>query len=291
MGTDIRKPVTHRFGIERANQLSSASTSDENFDSDDESEAEDATSKAVVPRSNRGTNGSTNGANGTQNSTTNGGGGNIMDQEERVAADIGDDEPLYDSEDDDDADGNSARRPPGKSIPQAIIKGLTSAGSKLKSAFHRTTPPSNNTGSLTPFAGVGAPTYKTFKAPPGKRIFVPVRVEPKVFFAAERTFLSWFEFSIYLGAISALLLNFGVDSAEHKGKVRIALYSAWGFTAAAVVSLVYALGMYLWRIEKIKKRRAVRYHDKWGPTVLCGMLLVSVALNVGFNIAKGITGK
>ena len=29
MGVDIRKPVTHRFGIERPNQLSSASTSDE----------------------------------------------------------------------------------------------------------------------------------------------------------------------------------------------------------------------------------------------------------------------
>ena len=287
MDTDILKPVTHRFGIERANQLSSASTSDENFDSDDESEAEDA--KAAVVRNGSGTHRSTNGANGNQNNTTNGGGGNIMDQEERVAADVGEDEPLYDSEDDDDADGNSTRRPPKKSIPQAIAKGLTSAGSKLKSALHRTTTPPNNTSNLSL---LGAPTYKTFKAPPGKRIFVPVRVEPKVFFAAERTFLSWFEFSIYLGAISALLLNFGVDSAEHKAKVRIALYSAWGFTVAAVVSLVYALGMYLWRIEKIKKRRAVRYHDKWGPTVLCGMLLVSVALNVGFNVVgKGIIGK
>lgn len=287
MDTDILKPVTHRFGIERANHLSSASTSDENFDSDDESEAEDA--KAAVVRNGSGTNHSSNGANGNQNNTTNGGGGNIMDQEERVAADVGEDEPLYDSEDDDDADGNSTRRPPKKSIPQAIAKGLTSAGSKLKSALHRSTPLPNNTSSLNP---LGAPTYKTFKAPPGKRIFVPVRVEPKVFFAAERTFLSWFEFSIYLGAISALLLNFGVDSAEHKAKVKIALYSAWGFTMAAVVSLVYALGMYLWRIEKIKKRRAVRYHDKWGPTVLCGMLLVSVALNVGFNVVgKGIIGK
>lgn len=287
MDTDILKPVTHRFGIERANHLSSTSTSDEGFDSDDESEAEDA--KAVIVRNGSGTNGSTNETNGNENNSTNGGGGNIMDQEERVAAEVGEDEPLYDSEDDDDADGNSTRRPPKKSIPQAIAKGLTSAGSKLKSALHRTTPLPNNTNSLNP---LGVPTYKTFKAPPGKRIFVPVRVEPKVFFAAERTFLSWFEFSIYLGAISALLLNFGVDSAEHKAKVKIALYSAWGFTVAAVVSLIYALGMYLWRIEKIKKRRAVRYHDKWGPTVLCGMLLVSVALNVGFNVVgKGIIGK
>ena len=30
---------------------------------------------------------------------------------------------------------------------------------------------------------------RDFRAPPGKRISVPVRIEPKVYFAAERTFL------------------------------------------------------------------------------------------------------
>ena len=35
---------------------------------------------------------------------------------------------------------------------------------------------------------------KRFKAPKGKKIYVPVRVEPKVYFAAERTFLSWVSF-------------------------------------------------------------------------------------------------
>ena len=33
---------------------------------------------------------------------------NVMDQEECVAADVGEDEPLYDSEDDDDVDSNSS---------------------------------------------------------------------------------------------------------------------------------------------------------------------------------------
>jgi hypothetical protein len=44
--------------------------------------------------------------------------------------------------------------------------------------------------------GMGVPdanavSEKRFKAPKGKKIHVPVRVEPKVSFAAERTFLSW----------------------------------------------------------------------------------------------------
>ena len=267
MDVDIRKPVTHRFGIERPNQLSSASTSDEMLDSDDESDAEDVQAKSVVTR------------NGPHTTITNGGGGNVMDQEERIAADVGEDEPLYDSENDDDADGNSRRRPPRKSL-RGI---LTTAVQKVGSVFHRNTLVSNDIGS-NPLLN-GAPTYKTFKAPPGKRIFVPVRVEPKVFFAAERTFLSWFEFSIYLGAISALLLNFGADSV-HPHKARIALYSAWSFTVAAILCLVYSLTIYLWRIGKIKKRRAVRYHDKWGPTALCCLLGISVALNMFFNLVK-----
>jgi hypothetical protein len=32
---------------------------------------------------------------------------------------------------------------------------------------------------------------RDWRAPPGKRISVPVRIEPKVYFAAERTFLVW----------------------------------------------------------------------------------------------------
>ena len=42
-----------------------------------------------------------------------------------------------------------------------------------------------------------------------KRIALPVRVEPKVFFANERTFLSWLHFTVVLGGLSVGLLNFG----------------------------------------------------------------------------------
>ena len=42
-----------------------------------------------------------------------------------------------------------------------------------------------------------------------KRIALPVRVEPKVSFANERTFLSWLHFTVVLGGLSVGLLNFG----------------------------------------------------------------------------------
>lgn len=108
-------------------------------------------------------------------------------------------------------------------------------------------------------------------------IHVPVRVEPKVYFAAERTFLSWLEFSIILGSIAAALLNFGDD---------VSLLSAWGFTIVACAALIYSMVLYLWRVQMIRGRRAVRYHDKYGPTALCIGLLAAVAINFMFRVKE-----
>jgi hypothetical protein len=43
-----------------------------------------------------------------------------------------------------------------------------------------------------------------------------MRIEPKTFFANERTFLSWLHMAVTLGSIAAALLGFSTDS----GKVR-----------------------------------------------------------------------
>lgn len=46
------------------------------------------------------------------------------------------------------------------------------------------------------------------------------------------------------------------------------------------------MGLYLWRVEKIRNRRAVRYHDKYGPTVLCLGLLVAVVISFGLRFGN-----
>lgn len=104
-------------------------------------------------------------------------------------------------------------------------------------------------------------------------IHVPVRVEPKVYFATERTFLSWLEISVLLATISAVLLNRGQDE--------VAFWSAWAFTILACLSLTYSFMLYTWRVDKIRKRRDVKhvYYETWGPTIVCLGLLVSVIIN------------
>jgi hypothetical protein len=65
------------------------------------------------------------------------------------------------------------------------------AGCYLANGFHSLMRPSPVPGSSLDPLNSTRITSKRFQAPKGKKIHVPVRVEPKVYFAAERTFLSW----------------------------------------------------------------------------------------------------
>ncbi|CAG8535205.1 11145_t:CDS:2 [Funneliformis caledonium] len=57
-----------------------------------------------------------------------------------------------------------------------------------------------------------------------RRIALPARVEPKVFFANERTFLSWLQFTVVLGGLAIGLLNFG----DRVGKISAAAFTFVG---------------------------------------------------------------
>ncbi|WVW84777.1 hypothetical protein I302_106812 [Kwoniella bestiolae CBS 10118] len=119
-----------------------------------------------------------------------------------------------------------------------------------------------------------------FRAPPGKRIAVPVRVEPKVVFAAERTFLKWSHFAILLSGVSIGLLNF-IDPRDSVG-----MLSALLFTLTALLAITYSGGMYVYRIVKLRKRMAIDYHDKYGPTLLCAALVGSVLVNLVLRLRE-----
>lgn len=83
-----------------------------------------------------------------------------------------------------------------------------------------------------------------------KRIVLPVRIEPKVFFANERTFLSWLHFCIVLGGLALGLLNFGDKVGQISGVI---------FTVVAMMFIIYALFVYQWRAHQIRNRRKEYY--------------------------------
>ncbi|KAF9202342.1 vacuolar transporter chaperone [Haplosporangium sp. Z 27] len=99
---------------------------------------------------------------------------------------------------------------------------------------------------------------------PSKRVAsaTPVKVEPKVFFANERTFLNWLQFTVLLGSISLTLLNFGNHMTRVSGAV---------LTVITLLAMIYALAIFHFRLSNILSNRPNRrFHDRIGPTVLCG---------------------
>ena len=288
MDVDIRKPITRKFGIERPNQSASYSTNDDPLD-DDDSDDEDGQETVA--------NGSSQRNNSTVDSdpeihrlreardaleeqdiarhTLNTLPGDEIDMEEQIAAGLvphPDDYPIYDSEDEDSEYYEQAKRKGGWPYARSLLKHhAVLIGNSFSALVGWVLPTPQPT-----LPVVGRPEMKRFRAPPGKKVHVPVRVEPKVYFAAERTFLSWLEISIILGSIAATLLNFGDN---------ISLASAWGFTIVACLSLFYSAGIYLFRVRMIRKRRDVRYHDWLGPSLLCALLVIAVAVNIGLRLS------
>lgn len=57
----------------------------------------------------------------------------------------------------------------------------------------------------------------------------------------------------------------------------------------AAGALVYSLLLYVWRVDKIRKRRDVKrvYYEKWGPTVVSIGLVVVVLVNFGLRVKAG----
>ncbi|RKF63250.1 Vacuolar transporter chaperone 1 [Erysiphe neolycopersici] len=110
---------------------------------------------------------------------------------------------------------------------------------------------------------------------PGKRIALPTRVEPKVFFANERTFLSWLNFSVVLGALAVGMLNFGDQTS---------FISAIIFLVVAVSGMIYALYTYHWRAKSIRRRGQAGFDDKVGPTVLAVALVIAIIVNFALRI-------
>jgi uncharacterized membrane protein YidH (DUF202 family) len=292
MDVDIRKPATRRFGITRplaSTSLSANETPEDDESDEDESDEAQARARAA--------------ARNAQHSVVDRSDlfeeddGNALDIEERIAAQPlpGDEDyPLYDS--DEESIGSDeleeARRIGGGYYYQKLVEYyIHRMGQVLINGLKAIAPGPRPTSMPEPeqngIAVMGNKrTIKRFVAPKGKRKYFfslfyhaksHIRVEPKVYFAAERTFLSWLEFSILLGTIAATLLNFGNDY--------ITFGSSWAFTILAAMALVYSLMLYIWRVDKIRKRRDVKrvYYEKWGPTVVGIGLVVIMLVNFGLR--------
>lgn len=106
-----------------------------------------------------------------------------------------------------------------------------------------------------------------------KKKKLKVWLEPKVFFANERTFIHWLQFAALILVAALTLLNFGD---------RISTIAGGVFFGIAMGIALYAFGRFRYRAHQIKTRPMIRYDDIWGPigltTLLVGAIIVSKSL-------------
>mmetsp|Transcript_27459 Transcript_27459/g.50674 ORF Transcript_27459/g.50674 Transcript_27459/m.50674 type:complete len:739 (-) Transcript_27459:23-2239(-) len=120
-------------------------------------------------------------------------------------------------------------------------------------------------------------------APPSTAILrsSPLKIEPKTFFANERTFLSWLHMAITLGSISAALLGFASGSpAAGPDPVAMSRHLveliALILLPLGVCMSCYALYVFIWRASNIAQKRAVQFDDRVGPLCLCGLVVLAL---------------
>ena len=106
---------------------------------------------------------------------------------------------------------------------------------------------------------------------------VPTKVEPKVFFANERTFLAWLHMAVTLSSISVAIIAFAEANEWSQVYGLLLMPVAISFCA-------YALYMYMKRAIMIRTRHPGPYEDKVGPVVLSAMLATAIIVNFCINL-------
>ena len=115
---------------------------------------------------------------------------------------------------------------------------------------------------------------------PGKLIkdMNPVRVEPKVWLANQRTFIKWQHISVLLATLSLGLLN----AAGEFNNVARGL--AVVYTVIALFAGAWGWWMYIVRSRMIEERSGKDFDNVVGPVIVCIGLVIALCMNFGFKV-------
>jgi hypothetical protein len=105
------------------------------------------------------------------------------------------------------------------------------------------------------------------RSPPVQKIAPsrPARVEPKSFFANERTFIQWISIALLLATIDSLTPTSDISSVA---KLRMCLMSCAG------ILIVYSVSVYYWRLSLLSNSTPYGYTDRVGPVILVVAVLL-----------------
>lgn len=117
-----------------------------------------------------------------------------------------------------------------------------------------------------------------------KKTPTPVKVEAKVWFANERTFISYLSMGLLLSTIASGLLFGSRDSP--------ARWFAFAYALISAGVLVYGWAIFQKRLTMISARDSGNFDLLWGPIFICLALFIAVLANFIFRLheAKKHTG-
>ncbi|KXN81284.1 Vacuolar transporter chaperone 2 [Leucoagaricus sp. SymC.cos] len=117
--------------------------------------------------------------------------------------------------------------------------------------------------------------YHAINLPPQvrvpKKVPTPIRVEGKVWFANERTWVSWLNIAVVLATLSLALFNASKDE--------VATYFAYTYAIISICVLIYGWAIYQYRINMIRRRDPGHFDNFWGPIILSIALFFAVLAN------------
>jgi hypothetical protein len=136
------------------------------------------------------------------------------------------------------------------------------------------------THALTLCLNVICPCFKSRDGKGVDPVSKRMRIEPKTFFANERTYLQWFNAATLIATVGLAMVGVG-------GPLTIVGFC---FVPIAILILLYALAMYTIRSQKLRDREpSLVFADVLGPTVLT--IILSLALVFLTLYSFGIFGR
>lgn len=118
----------------------------------------------------------------------------------------------------------------------------------------------------------------------------PVKIDPKVFFANERTFLAWMHVSVILAGASVAIVAFAdapssssSSSTRHGRSLADQLYGVV-LLPVSIVFILYAMLQYSRRSSMIRRKSPGPYVDIVGPTVLTVILMLSIVTQFSLKL-------
>mmetsp|Transcript_46149 Transcript_46149/g.111867 ORF Transcript_46149/g.111867 Transcript_46149/m.111867 type:complete len:210 (+) Transcript_46149:117-746(+) len=96
------------------------------------------------------------------------------------------------------------------------------------------------------------------------------KIDPKVYFSVERTYLAWMHTAILLSGISMAMMNYS-DESDNTAFYGLLLLPV------GIAFILYAMYQYAKRNHMLLSRSPGPYEDKWGPVIL-GSLFVAALL-------------